>query len=135
MIKTIFKWKWYVKKWIYKKLYSFEWVIIWFEFIFNFLDVLGTNLYVPNETMDQKLKRYNSLKSANKLPRIVFFFVLNGRSSRQIFRTIKAIYDDIHFYYFHIDQVNYRKKFSFKIFMILLFSIRKANDFSKRRIQ
>ena len=44
-------------------------------------------------------------KSSNKLTRIVFLLTLNGRATRQIFRLIKSIYEDMHFYYFHIDKV------------------------------
>jgi hypothetical protein len=49
--------------------------------------------------------KYDILKKSLQLPRIVFFLTLNGRSSRQVFRLIKTIYDDFHFYYFHIDTV------------------------------
>ena len=49
---------------------------------------------------------FDKLKTTQKLPRIVFVFTLNGRSIRQVFRIIKSIYDDLHFYYFHVDGVS-----------------------------
>lgn len=61
------------------------------------------------KTLKYILSEYKILKLEKKLPRIVFLLTLNGRSVRQIFRLIKTIYDDIHFYYFHIDQVNFYK--------------------------
>ena len=48
------------------------------------------------------LEKFKSKKE--KLPRIVFFLTLNGRSIRQVFRLIKTIYDDLHFYYIHVDE-------------------------------
>ena len=59
-------------------------------------------------------------------------FTLNGRSIRQIQRLIKTIYDDIHFYYFHVDEVN-------NLFLFTVDSLKskhfnfKANGLSKRR--
>jgi hypothetical protein len=58
-----------------------------------------------------KLKRYrkpNETQSNEKNHvRIVFFLTVNGRSVRQLFRLVKSIYDESHFYYFHIDQVKF----------------------------
>jgi len=56
---------------------------------------------VKNEEVSEK---YYFLKQTVQLPKIVFFLTLNGRSSRQVFRLIKSIYDDFHYYYFHIDS-------------------------------
>ena len=68
------------------------------------------NLQLPLYSNMSMLKRdFNGKKLTNKLPRIVFLFTLNGRSVRQIFRLFKTIYDDIHFYYFHVDEVNTKK--------------------------
>ncbi|ODM98476.1 Xylosyltransferase oxt [Orchesella cincta] len=36
--------------------------------------------------------------------RIVFFLTLNGRSARQVFRLIKALFHERHFFYIHIDS-------------------------------
>ena len=41
----------------------------------------------------------------HQLPRIVFLLTLNGRTVRQVFRLFKTIYNEHHFYFFHIDQV------------------------------
>ena len=58
------------------------------------------------QTIVNTFTEVKSTSEKDKLPRIVFFLTLNGRSIRQIFRLIKTIYDDLHFYYFHIDEVN-----------------------------
>lgn len=44
--------------------------------------------------------RQNEIQTA----KIVFLLTINGRSIRQIFRLIKAIYHEQHFYYFHVDK-------------------------------
>jgi len=58
-----------------------------------------------------KPKRYRKPNETqlneNRNVRIVFFLTVNGRSIRQLFRLIKSIYDESHFYYFHIDQVSF----------------------------
>ena len=58
-----------------------------------------------SENSKMVLRKYNLFKHSLQLPRIVFFLTLNGRSSRQVFRLIKSIYDDYHYFYFHVDQV------------------------------
>lgn len=40
--------------------------------------------------------------------RIVFLFTLNGRSIRQIIRLFNTLYNESHYYYFHVDQVIFR---------------------------
>lgn len=49
--------------------------------------------------------KFNQLKLENKIPRIVFLMTVNGRSIRQLFRLIKTIYNECHFYYIHVDEV------------------------------
>ncbi|RMZ98478.1 xylosyltransferase oxt [Brachionus plicatilis] len=56
------------------------------------------------QPLNKIFSEFKKLKLEKNLPRIVFLLTLNGRSVRQIFRLIKTIYDDYHFYYFHIDQ-------------------------------
>jgi len=46
----------------------------------------------------------SSINDETKIPKIVFLLTINGRSIRQIFRLIKTIYHDQHFYYFHVDK-------------------------------
>jgi hypothetical protein len=58
--------------------------------------------------------RFRKLAASGKLPRVVFFLTLNGRSTRQITRLIKAIYNRLHFYYIHIDQVGQRFAYDFE---------------------
>lgn len=41
-----------------------------------------------------------------RLNRVVFLMIINQRTIRQIVRYFKAIYDDFHFYYFHVDLVS-----------------------------
>jgi hypothetical protein len=57
-----------------------------------------------------KPKRYDKPNETQSIDnnhvRIAFFLTVNGRSVRQLFRLIKSIYDERHFYYFHIDQVS-----------------------------
>lgn len=61
-------------------------------------------------------KRYFEIVDANResdrlnhprLNRVVFLMIINQRTIRQIVRYFKAIYDDFHFYYFHVDLVIY----------------------------
>ena len=66
--------------------------------------------YLVKSFADIKNK-FRTLKSAKKIVRIAFFFTLNGRSLRQIKRLIKTIYNDMHFYYFHVDKVNFSTNF------------------------
>lgn len=38
--------------------------------------------------------------------RIVFLLTLNGRAVRQVYRLLKLIYGEQHFYYIHVDSVS-----------------------------
>lgn len=42
-----------------------------------------------------------------KTVRIVFFLTLNGRSVRQVFRLIKALFEEKHYFYIHVDSVSF----------------------------
>lgn len=75
------------------------------------------------------LSEYEILKLKKKIPRVVFLLTLNGRSVRQIFRLVKTIYDETHFYYFHIDQVNLAKLY-IPTFLPKIF---KANDLFEKK--
>ena len=88
------------------------------EFFFKILENTKTILILNFKEMEKAENRnyesksfvdisndFSLLKSSNKLVRIAFFFTLNGRSLRQIKRLVKTIYDDMHFYYFHVDKV------------------------------
>jgi len=61
------------------------------------------NKYVKR-SKDFVSKEFEVLKSIGGLPRIVFFFTVTGRSIRQILRLLKSIYNEYHYYYFHIDE-------------------------------
>jgi hypothetical protein len=55
-------------------------------------------------------KIFGNLKEASKvygklMPKIVFFLTLNMRTTRQITRLIKTIYNSYHYYYIHVDKV------------------------------
>lgn len=69
------------------------------------------DLSYKKQSIKTILFEYEKLKAEKNLPRIVFMLTLNGRSIRQVFRLVKTIYDDMHFYYFHIDQVKFKFKF------------------------
>ncbi len=61
------------------------------------------NLYVQRSKEIVK-KEFEEFKRLAQLPRVVFLFTVTGRSVRQIFRLLKAIYNEHHFYYFHVDE-------------------------------
>ena len=75
------------------------------------------NPYVPSLDRQDSLRKFEKLRAniskigaykQNVLPKIVFLFTVNQRSYyRQIVRLIKTLYDDHHYYYIHIDQVNF----------------------------
>lgn len=44
-------------------------------------------------------------KIAERKAKIVFLLTLNGRALRQVYRLIKSIYSNDHFYYIHVDTV------------------------------
>ena len=76
-------------------------------FFFECLDIAGNGIHFIRQSHAQTMKDFNQLKSTNRLVRIVFLIMLNGRSLRQILRLVKTIYDEKHFYYFHVDKVSF----------------------------
>lgn len=56
-----------------------------------------------------------------KLPRIVFFLIINERAyERHILRYLKIIYNTHHYYYIHIDSVSYFIKKILFFFLIFI---------------
>lgn len=61
-----------------------------------------TGLVQLNKLVDKYTTEMD--QRASSTPRIVFLLSLNGRSTRQIFRLLRAIYDQHHYYLIHVDQ-------------------------------
>lgn len=43
--------------------------------------------------------------------RIVFLLTVNGRAVRQVYRLIKSLFSERHYFYIHVDSVRSFKKF------------------------
>lgn len=59
-------------------------------------DVVGLEEYLPEANSN----------SPEKPVKIVFFLTLNGRALRQVFRLIKVLFHENHYFYIHVDSVS-----------------------------
>ena len=83
----------------------------------------------PKMDNREAIRKYSQLKesyfgsndtSTNivpRMPRIVFVFIVNQRTYRQIVRLFKTIYDEMHFYIFHVDKKSKYLRFKMEEFM------------------
>lgn len=69
--------------------------------------------------------------------RIVFLFTLNGRSIRQIIRLFNTLYNESHYYYFHVDQVIFKFVVVINYFLNNYFNFinEKRREFLKKEVK
>ena len=71
---------------------------------------------VDDNELEEKRKKKAAKNADDQEPvRIAFLLSVNGRTSRQVFRLFKSIYHESHFYYFHVDEVNWRLLLTFNL--------------------
>ncbi|CAL8122666.1 unnamed protein product [Orchesella dallaii] len=74
------------------------------------MDVFETGVFQDYELnnkivgLDGRMEDGRLAEKPARTVRIVFFLTLNGRSARQVFRLIKALFHERHFFYIHIDS-------------------------------
>jgi hypothetical protein len=54
----------------------------------------------------ENFQKLTDVQLPQKTVRIVFFLTLNGRAIRQVYRLIKALFHERHYFYIHIDAVS-----------------------------
>lgn len=62
-------------------------------------------------------------KSDEPKIKIAFLLTLNGRAVRQVYRLLKLLYSDQHFYYIHVDAVSKKNLKTNKSFLFFFDTI------------